>query len=43
MNTTAIIFIAFALAIVAFVGGCLGICKTGEKEGICKYDNGTHE
>lgn len=38
MNT-ALIILASALAIAAFLGGCLGTCKTGKKEGICKYDN----
>jgi hypothetical protein len=38
MNTTLIIIAAFALITVAFLGGCLGVFKTGEKEGICKYD-----
>ena len=40
MNTeTIIIIIAFALVLVALLGGCLALCKSGEEEGICKYDN----
>ena len=36
MNTAIIIFAALVAA--AFLGGCLGVFKTGQKEGICKYD-----
>lgn len=27
------------LTIAAFIGGYLAACKSGEKEGICKYGN----
>lgn len=43
MNTILIILIAIIPVTAAFLGGCLGICKAGEKEGICKYDNVTDD
>lgn len=27
------------LVIAALIGGIFALCKSGEKEGICKYDN----
>ena len=27
----------------AFIGGALGVCRAGEKEGICQYGNENRE
>ena len=32
------IVIVLLLISAAFVGGIFTVCKTGEKDGICKYD-----